>query len=73
MKMKIRGGKFIRHPIQLVKSYRRSQLVFTLGVGCVGERRLVGDILTTADQIVLNDRSLVLELPPEATMVVLRT
>lgn len=44
----------------------------TFGVRCVGQRWLIGDVLAAAQQIVLHDWSFVLQLSPEATMVVLR-
>lgn len=56
------------------KKIIKSQVLpgLTFGIRCVGEGRLVGDVLPSAQQIVLDDRSFVLELPPEPAMIVLQ-
>ncbi len=50
----------------------RLRSLLTLSVASVGERRLIGDILSSAEQVPLDDGSLVLELAPEGAMVVLQ-
>lgn len=56
------------------KKIIKSQVLpgLTFGIRRVGEGRLVGDVLPSAQQIVLDDRSFVLELPPEPAMIVLQ-
>lgn len=54
---------------RLKKQKKKRRLTF--GVRGVRERWLVGNVLPSAEQVVLNDRPFVLELPPEAAMVVL--